>query len=55
MPPYPYSTFDLGMWAWFTYAPLPCSPEEQREAHKRLGEWWTWKQYHARLDRCCHR
>jgi hypothetical protein len=54
MEPYAYSTFDRGMWAWFTLAPLPATPEEQREAHRRLGEWWTRKQYIARFDRCCH-
>lgn len=30
------------------------TPEEQAEGHRRLAEWWRWKQYYRRFDRCCH-
>lgn len=57
---YPFLGFyDHGMGAWwFANASVArytaSTPEEVREAHRRLGEWWTRKRYLARFDRCCH-
>lgn len=47
----PISSYSHMIWHVPTYWP---TEEENREAHRRLGEWWAWKQYYRRFDRCCH-